>query len=284
MSELTCQAASGAASHNQRLPLDACLRLRGGVDDQSGRKPRAFLRRYRPRLAKPLPGSIGNSVDLGRVQRVGGDRQSSSKRVEKYEERLPPLVRGGDTKRYRPVLEGLVVSSELVEPDVMSADQAQVFQARIGESPTTPLIRPHTMCNHPRERALGIDQARTLRLRIRHPFLAAASIGCRKPRVCCTRRPKSSSASPSTPSFRIAASVAARNSETRRKSLKWPACSAASCRLSVNPSSLRLSTGTELAAPITQRRALDTSRVVPELRPFADGLVSLLISRAWLGG
>jgi len=33
-----------------------------------------------------------------------------------------------------------------------------------------------------------------------------------------------------------------------------------------------------------QRRALDTSRVVAELRPSADKLASLLISRAWPGG
>ena len=41
---------------------------------------------------------------------------------------------------------------------------------------------------------------------------------------------------------------------------------------------------TEPAAPFIQRRALDTSRVVAELRPSADKLASLLISRAWVGG
>src|SRR6266446_2207059 len=55
MPELAGQPASRAASHYQRLSLDASLRPCRGIDDQSGRKPRAFLRRYRPRLAKPLP-------------------------------------------------------------------------------------------------------------------------------------------------------------------------------------------------------------------------------------
>jgi hypothetical protein len=45
-----------------------------------------------------------------------------------------------------------------------------------------------------------------------------------------------------------------------------------------------LSAGTELAAPFIHRNALDTSKVVAELRPSADRLASLLISRAWLDG
>jgi len=40
-----------------------------------------------------------------------------------------------------------------------------------------------------------------------------------------------------------------------------------------------LSAGTELAVPFIQRSALETSRVVAELRPSADKLASLLISR-----
>ncbi len=139
-----------------------------------------FLRRYRPRLAKPLPRSIGNSIDLRWLQCVGCDRQSPSKGVEKYEERLFPLVRGGDTKRDRPVVESRFVSREFVEPDVMSADQAQFLQARIGEAPTAPLVGPHAMCNRARQRALGVDQARTLRLRVQHPFLSAALVACGK--------------------------------------------------------------------------------------------------------
>ena len=90
-----------------------------------------FLRRYRPRFAKPLAGSIGNSVDLGRLQRVRCDRQSPSKRVEKYEERPPPLVGGGDTKLYRPLFKRRIVGREFVEPDVMSPDQTQLFQTWI---------------------------------------------------------------------------------------------------------------------------------------------------------
>src|SRR4029077_9396134 len=95
-------------------PAAAALSFLGGTDDQRGRKPQVFLQRYRPRLAKPLPRSIGNSIDLRWLQCVGCDRQSPSKGFEKYEERLFPLVRGGDTKRDRPVVESRFVSREFV--------------------------------------------------------------------------------------------------------------------------------------------------------------------------
>ena len=62
----------------------------------------------------------------------------------------------------------------------MSADQAQLFQARIGESPTAPLVGPHAMCNHAGQRALGIDQTRTPGLGVQHPLLSAALVGCGK--------------------------------------------------------------------------------------------------------
>src|SRR5229473_44281 len=116
MPEFARETASRAPSHDQRLPANSGLRSLWGVDNQSGRTPRALLRRNRPGLAEPLSGSIGRRLDLGRLQRVGGDRQSASKRLEEYEERLPPLVGGGDTKLYRPVLKSRVVGRELVEP------------------------------------------------------------------------------------------------------------------------------------------------------------------------
>jgi hypothetical protein len=67
------------------------------------------------------------------IQRVGGDRQTPSKRVEKYDECLPPLIGAGASKLYRPVLECRLIGRELIEPDVISADQAQLLQARIGD-------------------------------------------------------------------------------------------------------------------------------------------------------
>src|SRR2546428_999452 len=104
------------------------------------------------------------------------------------------------------------------------------------------------------------------------------------PRAACTRLPNSSSLNPAGPALRTAARIAPRSRATKRKSLKWPACNAASCRLSVKPRSLRLCGGKELACIFIQRTALETSRVVAELRPSAERAASLLISRAWPAG
>jgi hypothetical protein len=177
MAKLPRKAASRAATDDQRLSADAGLGLPRGVDDQGGRRPRVFLRRDRPRLAKSLPRSIGNCVNLGRLQRVGSDRQSPSKRVEKYAQRLLPLIRGGAAKYYRTGLKGRVVGRKLVEPDIMRADEAQLLRARVGKAPTAPLVGPDAMRDHARQCAFGVDQAGTLRLRIQHPFLAANLVG-----------------------------------------------------------------------------------------------------------
>ncbi|MBL0195271.1 MAG: hypothetical protein IPQ09_13760 [Myxococcales bacterium] len=67
---------------------------------------------------------------------------------------------------------------------------------------------------------------------------------------------------------------------TKRKSLKWPDWSAASCRLSVNPRSLRVCVGSPESFPCIQRSALDTSTVVAELRPSADSEARRVRSRA----
>ena len=99
----------------------------------------------------------------------------------------------------------VVVGRKLVKPDLMSPDQPQLFEARIRKSPAAPLIGPHATGDHPRQGALASFRPR--------PFASGSSIhSCRrswfdaiKPKACCTRRPKSSSASLSAPSFRIAA-------------------------------------------------------------------------------
>ena len=70
----------------------------------------------------------------------------------------------------------VVVGRKLVEPDVMSPDQPQLFEARIRKSPAAPLIGPHAMGDHPRQGALGVVQAETFRLRIKHPFLPALMV------------------------------------------------------------------------------------------------------------
>src|SRR4051794_15005364 len=100
MPKLRGEPASGATSPDQRLSTTPSLRLFWGIDDQSGRNPRVLLLRNRPGLAEPLPGSVGRRANLGRFQRVGGDRQSSSQRIEKYDKRLAPPVGGCGTKLY----------------------------------------------------------------------------------------------------------------------------------------------------------------------------------------
>ena len=93
---------------------------------------------------------------------------------------MSPLVGGGDTKLYGSILERRIVSREFVEPHVMRSNEAELLQARIGEPPAAPLVDPHAMRDHARQRALGINQGRTLGLRVQHPFLAASLVGSGK--------------------------------------------------------------------------------------------------------
>ncbi|MCY1304510.1 hypothetical protein D9M68_935150 [compost metagenome] len=68
------------------------------------------------------------------------------------------------------------------------------------------------------------------------------------------------------------------------KSLKWPDCNAASCRLSVNPSSLRRAFSAGTCPRSIQSSAVAVMSVVAELRPSAERPASLLMSRACGGG
>ena len=172
----------------------------------------------------------------------------------------------------------LVIGSKLIERDIFGTDEAELLQIGVGEPPTASLVNPGAMGQHPGQRALGLDLADALDLGVEHPFLPPFAVGgCESQSAPDRRRPNSSSASPSGPAARTAASVAARSRDTNRKSLKWPACSAASWRLSVKASSLRCIRRQASGCAFIQRSALDTSSVVAELRPSADRLATLLI-------
>src|SRR5260370_8740119 len=72
--------------------------------------------------------------------------------------------------------EHTVVSSEFVERDILGVDKSQVFQIRVGEPPAAPLVDPGAMCQHARERTLGLHLANTFDLGIEHPLLSPLTI------------------------------------------------------------------------------------------------------------
>src|SRR6185312_9468352 len=98
------------------------------------------------------------------------------------------------------------------------------------------------------------------------------------PSAVRTLVPMSLSVSPLSDANCNARYTAPRNMLTKMESLKCPACKAASCRLSVKPSNLRLFTAILPACSCIQRTTLDVNSVVAELRPSADNAASLLLS------
>jgi hypothetical protein len=67
--------------------------------------------------------------------------------------------------------ERTVVSSKVVERDILGVDKSQVFQVRVGEPPAAPLVDPSAVRKNARERTLGLDLADAFDLRIEHPLL-----------------------------------------------------------------------------------------------------------------
>jgi hypothetical protein len=77
----------------------------------------------------------------------------------------------------RSIRERIVVGGELVESEIIGTYQAQFFQIRIGEAPPPALIHPRAVRKHAGERALRLDLANTLELRVDHPLLPPVAIG-----------------------------------------------------------------------------------------------------------
>jgi len=150
MSKFTGESALRAAPHDQWLSADPRLFSPRSIDDQGGCTPLVFLCGNRPGLAQPLPGCIRERLDLGRLQHLCSDRQPPSEGIEKYAKRVLPLVCSGGVELLRPTLEGRFVGRELVEPDIMSTNEAQLLQVRIGEPPAAPLVDPDAVSYHAR--------------------------------------------------------------------------------------------------------------------------------------
>src|SRR5664280_1922741 len=101
-----------------------------------------------------------------------------SKDIEKNGQRLLAFFRLRITKFQRSIGEHLGISRQIIQRDISCANQSEVFQAGIGETPAPPLVCPSTMCEHSREGTLRIKLPYTLCFRIKHPFLPSALICC----------------------------------------------------------------------------------------------------------
>src|SRR5260221_13108240 len=86
--------------------------------------------------------------------------------------------------------EHTVVSSEFVERDILGVDKSQVFQIRVGEPPAAPLVDPAAMCQHARERTLGLHLANTLDLGIAHHLLSPLTIAGGESQRCLQTPPE----------------------------------------------------------------------------------------------
>ena len=183
------------------------------------------------------------------VERVCRDRQSMPQVIEQLDERSLCVVRFEHHAQFRWRIDecGVIGAARSSSDTIFRTDEAQLLQIGIGKAPSTPLVCPDAVSKHARQALLRVDLSNTLALGVEHPLLSTLAIGCRETQLPCTRLPNSSSLSPADPP-RTAARIAPRRSATKRKSLKWPACSAASWRLSVKPSSLRLCGGNERRA------------------------------------
>src|ERR1700733_4426885 len=93
MTKSSRKAAARATSKNKWLATNAGIGFLRRIDNQSGRDPRVFLLRDRPRFTQTLARSIRSCFYCGRIQSVRCDGQTTAHRVDKNEKGRSACVR-----------------------------------------------------------------------------------------------------------------------------------------------------------------------------------------------
>ncbi len=135
----------------------------------------------------------------------------------------------------------VVVRRELVEAEVVDLDQVRAARGSGSCNASRAADRTRRGTRAPGAACLGLLQVEALQVRLEQPLGANLRGRRGRSRARLLREARASSLrSPLSPAASRAPRKPARTRLTKRKSLKCPACSAASCRLSVKPRSLRV--------------------------------------------
>ena len=134
------------------------------------------------------------------------------------------------------------------------------------QMPAFSLIDPEPVTENVAKSLLGIFRLEAFQVWIEHPVGPPLVVGREKPRAFCGADPDRAGSRPWWPASTSPRRVAARNRNTKTKSLKCPACRAAPCRLSVKPSRFRLLESTSCSGSWNQRNTNETSTMVADDR------------------
>src|SRR5258707_13332648 len=100
-----------------------------------------------------------------------------TKMIKQDLQRLTASLGSRCSQLRRRVCECVVIGREFVKGDIVGANQSQLFQAGIGETPSPSLVGPNTMRQNAAQRSFRLNLADSPCLGIEHPLLPTLSVG-----------------------------------------------------------------------------------------------------------